>query len=104
MVLEEFTQSFEFQFNQSLISKGTFKAFTRVVRKSNQDVVDSISTLFKIPDNAWEGDVNHSQLEDWDWGTMYDQVKRFHLSYFAIRANIEDFFPLNPDVDISNLI
>lgn len=84
----------------------TVTIITRAKRCSDGQIVDSVKTIFNIQEtNDWIRD-SHSpvSLIQWDWQKLLDQTKRFHLDYFAQRAPIDNFYPLNrettPDIEV----
>lgn len=84
----------------------TVTIITRAKRRSNGQVVDRVRTEFNIQEtNDWIRD-SHSpiSINQWDWQKLLDQTKRFHVDYFAQRAPIDNFYPLNtestPDIKI----
>ena len=92
--LERYTDSL----NVTIISK----AF----RKSDDSQVDAVKTVLNIQEKSeWIIDSQQpNSLTQWDWERLLDQTKRGHLDWFARRAPIDNFFPLNneenPDIDI----
>jgi hypothetical protein len=79
---------------------------TTAIRSKGNQIVDGVKTNYNIQETSdWIND-SHSpiSINQWDWQKLLDQTKRFHLDYFAQRALIADFYPLNidenPDIDI----
>lgn len=82
----------------------TLVIVSKAIRRSNQQIVDSVKTDIKISEtNNWIADSQlQVSLTSWDWNKVIDQVKRAQLDYFAQRAPIDDYYPLNkkdyPDI------
>jgi hypothetical protein len=80
---------------------------SKAIRRSDNQVVDSVRTSIDIQEtNNWIKDSQTAvSLSQWDWKKVVDQAKRAHLDYFAQRAPIDNYLPLNKEEnpDISNM-
>lgn len=74
---------------------------TVAIRRADNRVVDRVRTSIDIQETTdWLIDSNApSSLIPWNWNKLIDQAKRGHLDYFAQRAPIENYYPLN---DVEN--
>ncbi len=78
---------------------------TEAIRRSDSKVVDKVRTSIDIQETRhW---INDSQsmisATPWDWNKLIDQAKRAQLDYFAQRAPIENYFPMDSSIDTSNM-
>lgn len=80
---------------------------TVAIRRQNNQVVDKVKTTIDIQEtNDWIVDSNSmGSITSWNWDRLLDETKRAHLDYFAQRATIDDWYPLNKtdNPDISDL-
>ena len=106
MTLQEFQQNFACDFTGEIVANTSWVALTKVYRKSDGKLVDSVKTTFDIYEtNTWISDSQTmGSLTQWDWNRVIDETKRQHLNYFALRAPITEFYPLDSTTDISLLI
>jgi len=86
---------------------GKIIVVTQVIKRNNHDVVGTASAAIDIQEtNAWIFD-SHSltSITPWDWKKVIDEAQRAQLDYFAQRAPIDNFFPLNSvdNPDISHM-
>lgn len=92
--LENYTDSF----NVTVVSKA--------IRRSDNKQVDAVKTVLNIEEKSeWIIDSQQpNSLNQWDCEKLLDQTKRGHLDWFARRAPIDNFYPLNneenPDIEI----
>jgi hypothetical protein len=76
----------------------TLEIFSSAIRRSDNAIIDSIRTEMNIQDTSDWIINSHSSIStnNWTWPLMIDKAKRGHIDHFAIRAPIENFYPLNP--------
>lgn len=75
------------------------RVVTEAIRRTSEKIVDSVQTTIDIrKTNNW---INDSQTPisviEWDWNKVIDEAKRAQLDYFAQRAPINDYYPLNKE-------
>ena len=105
MTLKEFLIIYRCEFKTTNQDNINIIFTSKVIRRSDNFIVDKINiSIDYYESNNW---VNDSQsvasLHLWDWTKLIDQYKRYQLDYFAQRARIVDYFPMNSEVDISNM-
>lgn len=78
---------------------------TEVIRLIDREVVDRVRAVIDIQEtNNWVFDSNSIVSETpWSWDKLVDQTKRAQLDYFAQRAPIVNYYPMNSSIDISNV-
>jgi hypothetical protein len=79
------------------------KITSQVLRRSDDKIIDTVKTEINIHNtNNWIID-SHStaSLNSWTWPDMIEKAKRGQVDYFCMRANIQDFYPLNSDLVLS---
>jgi hypothetical protein len=107
MTLDDFLNNFFCNCNIQNINNLSIVITSNAIRRINNSTVDSVTTTIDIQEsNNWITDSQTSiSLNEWNWEQLLDQVKRLHLSHFAQRASIENYFPLNSNdiPDISNM-
>ncbi len=106
MTLKQFLTNYKFEFNSHVLSNTIYVAITKVIRLSDDVVVDRVKTSIDIYEtNDWI-DASQSPFSPipWNWDSIIDQTKRGQLDYYAQRLPITDFFPLNSETDISPLV
>jgi hypothetical protein len=103
MTKQEFKTNFKFSYFHQVVGNTTFVAITKVIRRRDGVVVDSVKTTFDIFETTnWLSDSQAaSSLISWDWNKLIDETKRRHMDYFALRGPIVDFSPLNHNTDIA---
>ncbi|KJS05930.1 MAG: hypothetical protein VR77_06745 [Flavobacteriales bacterium BRH_c54] len=107
MTLEDFKR--DFCFKVEILNQGNinFIITTVAIRRQNNQVVDKVKTTIDIQETTnWIVDSNSmASITSWNWDKLLDETKRAHLDYFAQRAPIDDWYPLNKieNPDISNL-
>lgn len=84
----------------------TLTIITEVIRRADNKVVESVKTTIDIQEtNDWIVDSNSMiSLTPWSWEQYIEEIKRFQLDYFARRASIENWYPLDKETnqDISD--
>lgn len=68
-------------------------------------VVDSVRTSIDIQETTdWIVDSNSViSVTPWDWDKLIDQIKRTQLAYFVQIANIDNYYPMDSSVAISDM-
>lgn len=107
MTIQEFKQNFCFRVKIQNPDNKNLTIITEAVRKKDNVVVDGVKTTIDIQETRlWINDSQSSfSIIPWSWEKLIDQTKRFQLDYFAQRAPIEDWYPLDKQTnsDISDL-
>jgi hypothetical protein len=105
MKLQEFKDNYYCTVNARNQDTNTLVVTTEVRQRSNDSVIDKVNTTFDISD--MNSKIADSQtmisLMPFDWEKVSDHTKRAHLDYVAQRAPIENYFPMNSEVDISDM-
>jgi hypothetical protein len=106
MTLQQFLAIYKFEFTGQVLVNSTYVAITKVIRLSDNKVVDRIKTSIDIYEmnDFIEALQSPFSATPWDWNQIIDQTKRGQLEFYAQRVPISDFFPLNSKTDISTLI
>jgi hypothetical protein len=80
---------------------------SEAIRRAENKVVDRVKTTINIEEtNDWIFDSNSmASVIPWSWQQVVEEAKRAHLDYFAQRAPIENWCPLNKETnpDISDI-
>jgi hypothetical protein len=80
---------------------------SEAIRRNDGTVVDHVRTTIYIQTtNSWISDSNSmTSITPWNWTKLIDETKRMQLDYFAQRAPIVDWYPLNREEnpDISDI-
>lgn len=77
---------------------------TEAIRRADNKVVDRVKTTIDIQEtNDWIIDSNSmTSVTPWNWQQLVEETKRAQLDYFAQRAPIDNWYPLdketNPDI------
>lgn len=105
MKLEEFKKKFYCVLSIEKTNENTLIVNTKVKRRSDNLEIDQVCTKIDIQStNQW---INDSQsiisISEWNWEKLIEQTKRIQLDYFAQRALIEDYYPLNSEYEIEDM-
>lgn len=105
MTLTEFQRNFYCQVSITNPDNINLIVISNAIRRSDNIVVDQVSTTIRIQETSmWIEDSNNiASLNHLSWDNIIDQAKRVQLEYFAQRASIDDYYPLNTSTDISNM-
>lgn len=78
---------------------------TEAVKRSDNRVVDGVRTSIDIQEtNDWIVDSNSMiSVTPWDWNKLVEQAKRVQLDYFAQRAPIDNYYPMDSSVNTANM-
>lgn len=80
---------------------------SEAIRRAGKKVVDRVKTTIDIQEtNDWIFDSNSmASVTPWNWQQVVEETKRAHLDYFAQRAPIDNWYPLNKQTtpDISDI-
>lgn len=106
MTIQEFKKNFCLKI-KTQNTDVTLTIITEVIRRADNKVVDSVKTTIDIQHtNDWIVDSNSMiSLTPWSLEQYIEEIKRFQLDYFARRASIENWYPLDKETnpDISDL-
>lgn len=78
---------------------------TKIYHRVNKKIVAAVSTTFDIYQaNEWIID-SQSQISliPWNGNSIKDRVKREQLFYFAQRIPIDNYFPLDEEINIDDM-
>lgn len=105
MKLDEFKNKFYCVLSIEETNENTLIVNTKVKRQNDNVVIDQVYTKIDIQStNQW---INNSQsiisISEWNWEKLIEQTKRIQLDYFAQRAFIEDYYPLNSETEIEDI-
>lgn len=105
MKLDDFKNKFYCVFSIKETNENTLIVNTKVKRRNDNVVIDQVYTKIDIQStNQW---INDSQsiisISEWNWEKLIEQTKRIQLDYFAQRALIEDYYPLNSEDEIEDM-
>lgn len=100
-----FKNGYCFAFNTHAQDDFTYVAETKVMKRVNQEIIDTIKTTFNIQDtNRWLDD---SQTEistsPIDWNMLTNEIKKTHLAYFFHRIPIENNLDFNDEMILNEL-
>lgn len=104
MTIQEFKQRFCCRVNIINPDNVNLTIVTEAIRRADNIVVDRVKTTIDIQETAdWIMDSNSIiSTTPWSWEKLGDETKRAHLDYFAQRAPIDNWYPLdrqtNPDI------
>lgn len=106
MTIQQFKQ--RFCLKETITNNGvTLTITTKVIEKSTNKSFDEITATIDIQEaNEWINDSNsYNSITPWSSDKLIDTTKRFQIDWFAQRAGIRDWFPLNREMtpDISDL-
>jgi hypothetical protein len=106
MTLQQFLAIYKFEFTGQVLVNSTYVAFTKVIRLSDNKVVDRIKTSIDIYEmnDFLEASQSPFSATPMDWNQIIDQTKRGQLDFYAQRVPISDFYPMNSETDISTLV
>lgn len=106
MTLKEFLALYKFEFAGQVLANSTYVAITKVIRLSDNKVIDRIKTSIDIYEmnDFIEASQSPFSVTPYDWNQIIDQTKRGQLDFYAQKVPISDFFPMNSDTDISKLV
>ena len=80
---------------------------SEAIRRVDEKIVDRVKTTIDIQEtNDWIFDSNSlGSLLPWSWEQLVEETKRAQLDYFAQRAPIDNWYPLNKqeNPDISDI-
>jgi hypothetical protein len=78
---------------------------TEAVRRIDNKVIDAVRTSIDIQEtNDWIVDSNSMiSVTPWDWNKLVEQAKRAQLDYFAQRAPIDNYYPMDSSVNTANM-
>ena len=103
MTIQEFKKNFCLKIKTQNTGV-TLTIITEAIRRADNKVVDGVKTTIDIQEtHDWIVDSNSmASVTPWSWEQYIDETKRFQLDYFAQRAPIENWYPLdkqtNPDI------
>jgi asparagine synthetase A len=101
MTIEQFERNYFCKLEIPPHDNFTLQIISKAIRRNDNSQVDAVRTSINIQEtNDWLNDSQTTaSLNQWDWEKILDQTKRAHLDYFAQRAPIEDFYPLDTDTN-----
>ena len=106
MTIQEFKKNFCLKIKTQNTGV-TLTIITEAIRRADNKVVDGVKTTIDIQEtHDWIVDSNSIvSVTPWSWEQYIDETKRFQLDYFARRASIENWYPLDKETnpDISDL-
>ena len=78
---------------------------TEAVRRIDNKVIDAVRTSIDIQEtNDWIVDSNSMiSVTPWDWNKLVEQAKRAQVDYFAQRAPIDNYYPMDSSVNTANM-
>jgi hypothetical protein len=105
MKFDDFKNKFYCVFSIEETNENTLIVNTKIKRRNDNVVIDQVYTKIDIQStNQW---INDSQsiisISEWNWEKLIEQTKRIQLDYFAQRALIEDYYPLNSENEIEDM-
>lgn len=107
MTHQEFLRDFYCTCDVHNLGNQDLVIISKAIRRSDQRVVDRVKTTIDIQEtNNWIFDSQSmASITPWDWDKLIDETKRAQLDYFAQRAPIDDYYPLNKtdNPDITNM-
>lgn len=107
MTLDFFKKHFCCRFEIHNQDNVNLVTITAASRRSDNYIVDQVKKTINIQKtNDWISESNTAiSVAPWSWDKLIYETKRAHLDYFAQRASIEDWYPLNKidNPDISDL-
>lgn len=105
MTLEEFKRRYYCVLDIRKADENTLIVNTKAKKRSDDFEVDEVSTKIDIQEtNRWIFDSQSIiSVAKWNWEKLIDQTKRIQLDYFAQRAPIEDYYPLNSETEIEDM-
>jgi hypothetical protein len=105
MTLEEFKKRYYCVLSIKNADENNLVVNTKAKKRSDNLEIDEVSTKIDIQEtNRWIIDSQSIiSVTEWNWEKLIEQTKRIQLDYFAQRAPIEDYFPLNNETEIENM-
>lgn len=105
MTLQQFLNDYFCRVNIQNQGNVNLVITTEAVRRSDNRVVDSVKTSIDIQEtNDWIVDSNSMiSVTPWDWNKLVEQAKRVQLDYFAQRAPIDNYYPMDSSVNTANM-
>lgn len=105
MTLQQFLQHFYCRVDIQNQGNINLVITTEAVRRSDGKVVDRVRTSIDIQETTdWIVDSNSMiSATPWDWNKLIDQAKRAQLDYFAQRAPIDNYYPMDSSVNTANM-
>lgn len=107
MTLQEFLEKYYCTCDIQTTDNVNLVITSKAKRRLDDFTVDGVTSTMNIHESSnWISDSQTAiSLTEWSWEKLLDQAKRLHLDYFAQRATIENYYPLNTEEnpDISNM-
>lgn len=103
MTFSTFKNDYTFRFVVKNVSWHELLISSVAIRNSDNKTMASVETKLNIHEvKDWLDLVNNgNNYSNFTWDDLLESTKRSHLDYFAQRARVQDFFPLNSDTDIT---
>lgn len=105
MTKDAFLVDFYFKSYVEELSNGKISVTTQVIKRTDQKLVGNVGILLDI--NFTQDFIadSHSlnSLIQWNWTNLIEQVKRAQLDHFVNVIPIDNYFPLNMEVDTSDM-
>jgi len=105
MTLQKFLQHFFCKVDIQNQDNVNLIITTEAIRRRDSKVVDRVRTTIDIQETTdWIVDSNSMiSVTPWDWNKLVEQAKRAHLDYFAQRAPIDNYYPMDSSVNAVNI-
>lgn len=105
MTVTEFLSNFYCQVSITNPDGINLVVISKAIKRSDNSTVDQVSTTIRIQEaSTWIADSNTQvSLDQLSWDNIIEQAKRAQLDYFAQRAHIQNYYPLNSSTDITNM-
>lgn len=105
MTLQQFLHNFYCRVYIKNQDNITLVITTEAINRSDEKVIDRVTTSINVREtNEWIFESNSmTSATPWDWNELIDQTKRGQLDYFAQRAPIENYYPIDSSVDTSEM-
>jgi hypothetical protein len=105
MNLNQFKKQYRCTFEINPISTHECVAISKAIRRDTGAVVASIKNTIDIMEvGQWIADSQQmDSVTPWNWQMYIDRLQRAQLDWFALRASIDDFYPNDLKVDITEL-
>ena len=106
MKIKEFLANFYCKVDIKNQGNETLTITTGAFRRSDNIVIDRVSTTYDILEMADKIADSHTMISlmPFDWEYVVEYTKRSHLDYFVQRFPIEDFYSFdkkeNPDISM----
>jgi len=104
MTIQEFKRDYYCKVTTHNLGNVNLIIITEAIRRADNKVVDRVKTTIDIQEtNDWIFDSNSmASVTPWNWQQLVEEAKRAQLDYFAQRAPIDNWYPLdkqtNPDI------